>query len=273
MNAPFEVQATTACLPGLSFAEAAAQIACGVQQAGFGTLRHAHVQLCPQSAGILDADTVAQMQAVLPAAQLRLHATVRAEPACFTQEAAWLTQDSRAYYGRLAALSRQMAAPAYVFHAGMRGRHAKRQGNFSDLVEMAQALTDLFECVVAVEGMYPDARDGNVPPGRGRYLMSCWDEYAQVLARRLPFALDLSHLNIVCTAEGRSDTLVRELLASEALVEIHVSANDGVRDAHQRLDEAAAPRGPWWWPLLVEAAAARPSIPIFSEAAEPRRPR
>lgn len=264
------IHATTACVPGLPFVDAAQRIAAGIEQPGLGWLSAAHVQLCPQSAGILDADTVAQVQALLPRTQLRLHATVRAQREYFVDEAAWFSHDSQPYYRRLAALSQQMHASAYVFHAGCRGRHPQGVGNFDDIVDMTHALTDLFGCVVAVEGMYPEVRD-RARPGAGRHLISCWAEYADLLALRLPFALDLSHLNIVRTAEGPCDTLVRELLASEALTEIHVSANDGVRDVHQRLaqDDASV----WWWPLLLEAAATRPEVPIFSEACEPRRPR
>ncbi len=40
-------------------------------------------------------------------------------------------------------------------------------------------------------------------------------------------------------------TLVADMLASPACLEVHVSGNDGCGDSHQALREQ-----PWWWPLL-----------------------
>jgi hypothetical protein len=61
------------------------------------------------------------------------------------------------------------------------------------------------------------------------------DDIEDVLAAGLPVALDVSHLHISRTAGALSGRVLAKLLAYDNLTEIHVSANDGTRDAHHPL--------------------------------------
>lgn len=239
------IQTSLAALPGRGFAEALAIAATHrITEPLLGTLALDHVQACPQNAGVLDEDTIDQMRAISPNTQIRLHANVRCESRrqiidlCQFEEAS-------SYWQRLAALSRYANAPAYSAHAGQR-----KYATLAQTIENTRRAADLFQCPVALEGQYPTPND--------LFLVSNWEEYATVLDSGIPMAIDLSHLNIVAHKTRRwEENLVRELLASENTIEIHVSDNDGSRDAHQPL--AAAPS---WWPLLAHA---NPNAVIFSE--------
>lgn len=114
----------------------------------------------------------------------------------------------------------------------------------------ARRCADRFGCPVAIEGMYPAKH--------AAYLISTWAEYRALFDSGLPYALDLSHLNIVAVQSGvRHDALVADMLACERCREIHVSDNDGTGDQH-RVGTSPA----WWWPLLARA---HPGAVIFSE--------
>ena len=119
----------------------------------------------------------------------------------------------------------------------------------------------LFGCRVAVEGHYPTRGDV--------FHIATWAEYAALHESGVDFALDLSHLNIVASHSGVIETnLVREMLASEHCLEVHVSGNDGTRDQHARLT-----REPWWLSLLGDV---HPDAIVFCEAIRrptDRRPR
>lgn len=76
--------------------------------------------------------------------------------------------------------------------------------------------------------------------------MSIWDEYRLLFDSGVPYALDLSHLNILAHQSGQKEaTLVQEMLACERCTEVHVSDNDGSGDWHQVCESK-----PWWYSLL-----------------------
>jgi hypothetical protein len=80
----------------------------------------------------------------------------------------------------------------------------------------------------------------------------------------VPYAIDLSHLHILACHSGvRDDALVRDMLACERCIEVHVSANDGRGDWHQ-----ICQRPPWWWPLLRHI---NPKAVVFSEGNHRRK--
>lgn len=209
----------------------------------FGTLSTTHVQLVPQTVGVLDEACVDIFLAAFPNIRFRLHANVRVLPrhrladlSTFDADPDWFVQAAR--------ISRRLAAPAYSAHAGYR-RHA----SLDRVLDNARRCTDLFGCPVAVEGLYPNRHDS--------LLLSTWREYRALFESDVPYALDLSHLNIVAHRYGRNDALVADLLACPRCIEIHVSDNDGTNDSHRICHSP-----PWWHPLLAHA---HPETVIFSE--------
>ena len=94
--------------------------------------------------------------------------------------------------------------------------------------------------------------------------MSTWAEYRQVLTSGVNFALDLSHLNIVGHKLGYFDRdLVKEMMASDQCIEIHISDNDGQGDQHQTLSSK-----PFWFDDLGLSNA---NSVIFSEGNQLRK--
>lgn len=197
-----------------------------------GKLKLDHVQLCPQNFGVLDHDTIDRLQQTYPATAFRLHANVRVlQDKCMSDlSSAHLFPT---YWAQLAIVSRALQAPGYSAHAGLRS-----ESTFHDIVDRAHRLADDFDCPVAIEGHYPTRGDV--------FLVSSWAEYRELFDSGVPYALDLSHLNIVACQTGVVErALTQEMLACERCIEVHLSGNDGLRDQHKPLSSA-----PWWWDLL-----------------------
>lgn len=198
----------------------------------FGPLQVDHVQLVPQSSGLMSIDLAQQLVRDHPATRFRLHANVRvleqfqlADLATLPRQLAWFWQAGR--------ISQALSAPAYTAHAGRRA-----DASLAQVLDHTRQAADLFGCPVGIEGLYPD--------DAGQFLVSSWAEYQAVFESGVPYCLDLSHLNILARRSGEPDlVLVQEMLACERCLEVHVSDNDGRHDQHRIC------RGPTWWaPLL-----------------------
>ncbi|MBQ1764199.1 MAG: hypothetical protein IIZ92_15015, partial [Aquincola sp.] len=247
------VRASLACWPGLTHLAAAQAALQGASEPQFGPLLTDHVQLVPQSVDVLDESLAAMLVSTWPATQFRLHANVRvlarhrsADLCTFARDLDWFQAAARVH--------RVLGADVYSAHAGLR-RHA----TLIELFDNARRCADLFGCRLAIEGQYPIAGDNPHP-----FLVSSWAEYRSLLESSLPYALDLSHLNILAQRSGhRDDALVADLLASPACLEVHVSDNDGRADTHRVLV-----REPWWWPLVRFI---QPGAVVFSEGNHARR--
>lgn len=210
----------------------------------FGPLRVDHVQLVPQSSGVVTIDLAQQLTRDHPATRFRLHANVRvlkgfqvANLATLPQHLAWFRQAGQ--------VSRALAAPAYTAHAGRRC-----DASLAQVLDHTRRAADLFGCPVGVEGHYPDPA--------GQFLVSSWPEYRLVFESGVPYCLDLSHLNILARQSGGlNPVLLQEMLACERCLEVHVSDNDGRSDQHRVCREPT-----WWAPLLpyIHAGAV-----VFSE--------
>lgn len=248
------VRTSLACWPGLTHLAAAQAAMAGVSEPLAGELLTDHVQLVPQCADVLDEGLAEVLRRTWPATSFRLHANVRvqqrrrlADLCTYKRDLDWFTA--------AAGIHRLLGATAYSAHAGLR-----RDATLDTLLDNARRCADLFECPVAVEGQYPVA--GEEPL---KFLISTWQEYRTLLESGVPYALDLSHLNILAhRSRCREEGLVAEMLASPACLEVHLSANDGRGDWHQVVREE-----PWWWPLLHHI---HPRAVIFSEGNH-RRPR
>jgi hypothetical protein len=234
---PSRVQISLAAFPGLRHEEAA-QAAINASRAGrltepfFCEIDCEHVQLVPQNHGLLDRSLCESLMSAFPGVQFRLHANVRvlnqrtvADISCLSLYEAWFRQ--------AASISRLLGAKAYSAHSGMRS-----EADFQTMLNNARRLADMFDCPVAIEGQYPTQGD--------TFLVSTWGEYRALLDSKMPYALDLSHVNILASQSGRYELgLLQEMLSCERCLEVHVSENDGSGDWHQVCIEE-----PWWGVLL-----------------------
>lgn len=241
------VNLSLACFPGIDHRTAVyGAVQLGGHDALAGQLCTDNIQLVPQSRGLVDESLCDELVACLPGTRWRLHANVRVLPERRVYDLATFDRD-KAHFERAAQLSRRLRARCYSAHAGRRS-----DGSLASVIDAAHRLAEWFDAPVAVEGHYPER---NAHP----WLISTWEEYAGLRDSGVPYALDLSHLNIVARNSGRVETaLTAELLAAENCVEIHISHNDGTGDWHQRLPA----EGTWWWPLLVHA---NRNATVFSE--------
>lgn len=238
------VHVTTAMFAGHPF-ERALELASGGVGERYGQASMKHVQLCPQSHGILDVDLAERLKARYPATRFRPHANVRISHEFHKYDASTPWDISRSYFEQLAAVNRALGGEPYSLHAGRRG--TADLGRMADNVRRIQ---DVMGVPVAVEGLYPNEKN--------EWLLSTWSEYSWALESGLNLAIDLSHLNIVAERSGeRHDDLVRELVASPQTFELHVSTNRGSRDEHLPVDGSE-----WWWELLYDA---NPKAVAFSE--------
>ena len=211
-----------------------------------GTLSSAHLQLCPQNQGQVDLALADALRRDYPGIRFRLHANVRLGDKLRRVDLCdWKTEQP--WFKTCAEVSAALGACAYTAHAGTRTKATVQQ------VPRAVRLAEQdFGIPVGIESHYPAPGDP--------WLISTWAEYRQMLDARVHYALDLSHLNILAVQTGCIEWgLVKDLLASDRCLEVHVSANDGRGDQHLPLSPAAEP---WWLPLL---AYAHPDAVVFSE--------
>lgn len=247
-----DVNTSLACYPGFTHHQAM-QAALDEQhrqtlsEPVWGDLKLEHVQVVPQSRGVMTEESAQLLKDDFPAVKFRLHANVRVLPErCIYDIANYPT--AKAWFLQAAKIQSILGASVYSAHAGLR-----KDATLEQMFDYARTLADLFGQPVAIEGLYPDKTNSQ--------LLSTWDEYAQLLDSGLPYALDLSHLHIVAThVRFRDKTLTQELLASEQCLEIHVSDNNGRGDWHQRCERVEML---WWYELL--RAHRNPKAVIFTE--------
>ena len=243
--------ATTACFPGFSVRAALARIADGISEPLLGELGSAFVQLCPQNMGRITEQEAEALRADFAGMRLRTHANARVDPAGHRLlDLSTVTEHTLPYYRLLGDRNRRLGAACTSLHAGYR-EHCE---TLQQMLDHRQRLQDevFGEIVLAVEGLYPNRRRPQV--------LDSWAEYEALLRSGAPFALDLSHLQIVAAAERcEHHDLVRELIGSRSCMEIHLSDNDSRSDAHLTLSVA-----PWWWEDLVTTPV-QPGCVIFSE--------
>lgn len=202
----------------------------------FGRLSLDQVQLVPQMAGILTCEGAADLVRAHPGTGFRLHANVRVLPEHRRADLSNFA-DQKPWFEQAARVSKVLGSRAYTAHAGRRAN-----ASLQEAFDNCRRAADLFGCPVGIEGLYPSRTED--------WLLSTWAEYRQLLAAGVAYALDLSHLHILATQTGLLDLgLVRELLASNCCLEVHVSHNDGQADCHRPCP--ASP--PWWFALLQQA--------------------
>lgn len=241
------INLSLAAFPGMGFVEAMLRAREGVSEPLLGSLSLEQVQLCPQNRGTLTEDVAEGLKAAYPETQFRLHANVRVLSRRLVMDLDRFCSNDP-YWVALARISQILGAPAYTAHAGLR-THA----TLDQVFDNTRRASDLMGCAVGIEGHYPTPR--------GIYLLDTWEDYITMLEADIPYALDLSHVNILAVQSGRMERqLVEELMASPNCIELHVSGNNGERDSHEVLDAA-----PWWWYLMGKL---HPDCVIFSEGTQ-----
>lgn len=244
------INAVSACWSSYTYQEAIRLIHEGTVEPLFGKLAHTHVQLCPQHANFLSESVIEELMTTYPDIQFRLHSDVRLKnKQGYAIDLIHFDKDSLWYFEILAQFSKQMNAPLYSLHAGERG-----EASLDELFDKAHAIAELFNCPVAVEGHYPFKNN--------KYLLSSWKEYEQLYESKLPFALDLSHLNIVAFREGWDYDLTQEMLSSSQCKEVHLSFNEGIMDSHYLSQDQHTKIWDIWKPMVEKAH--QDSV-IFSE--------
>lgn len=244
-----------AAFPGLDYAQALQRALVETcYDPLLGVLSTEQVQLVPQGCRQqLTMELAQEITRTFPSTRFRLHANVRVLKSHHLNGdlASWAQFPE--YFAELARISRCIGAPAYSAHAGERAR-----ANLAGVIDSALRAADLFGCPVAVEGHYPTPKEPE------RWNVATWDEYRHLFESGAPYALDLSHLNIVaCRSGHQQHALVTEMLACERCIEIHLSDNDGHGDQHQVLQ-----RAPWWWCLRPYF---NPNAVVFSEGNQKRK--
>lgn len=235
--------------PGGSVHSAARQIVRASPEA-YGKVSLDHMQLCPQHHGVIDEAVCDELMRAFPTTRFRLHANVRLFPKHHFFDASNYGPETYFYFRRAAAISRRLNAPAYTLHAGSAATGTERS-----VADAIQRLSELFGVPVGVEFLYP-GRKAKAPN-----LFADWASMERWLDTGLPFALDLSHVNIIATKEGRRDDLLLALLSSPALIEVHISGNDGRSDRHLGLAS-----WPWWHDIAEVASPANSACITFTEA-------
>ena len=223
-----------------------------LQESLWGPLELRHVQVVPQNRGVFGFEIAHAMRDSFPDSIFRLHANVRVLPErCIYDLSNY--QQKLQWFEMAARIQQVLRGECYSAHAGYRENCTLQQ-----MFDNARRAADLFGMPVAIEGLYPDRHNSQ--------LVSTWEEYKALFESGLPYALDLSHLNIVASRSGIwEDQLVQEMLDSDQCLEIHVSDNDGSGDQHQSCRKEAPP---WWLELLNSA---RSTAVVFTEGNLRRR--
>lgn len=199
-----------------------------------GLIDTSHFQLCPQNYGVITEDLAKDLVSRFPDVAFRLHAKARVLQHTRGDDASgYHLQDHHDFFEALGRIGNVLGGHGYTLHAG------KRAGcDLEQLRSNILAMEDAYGMPVGVEGLYPDQKMD--------YLINCWEEYAWLLTAGIRYAVDLSHLNILARQSGRNEVaLVKELLANERCMEVHVSGNDGLHDSHQLVTGE-----PWWLQLV-----------------------
>lgn len=248
------VNTASACFPGWALLDSVRACLTGsLEEPMLGQLSTSHIQLCPQSRGLITESVCDVLQETYPDTQFRLHANAHV---LASGRVAWDASDFNAstlpYFKRLAAISKRLNAPAYSLHAGN-----KECASLQAMLDNLNRIQDLFgDIPVAVEGLYPSKRKSQ--------RMDTWDEYQAVYDSGAFVALDLSHLNLLPQHESRSAQWMAWLNNPQTL-EIHLSGNEGLFDSHALLDSK-----PFWWDGFCESDFSANTV-IFSEGNQLRQ--
>lgn len=244
----FDINATTANFPGTSYEEAIESVYQGIEEKALGKIQLKHMQLCPQNKGVLSSNFCEQLVEKFPQTHFRVHANARVHPILEMFDASYdMTQERIVCYMKsLKNVNTLLKAPIYSYHAG------RRTITYDQMRKNVLNLQEYLQIPVAVEGLYPSKRDN--------WFISSLKDYEALLTDEMNYALDLSHLQIVCHVEKTYDIdLIQALLSDKKCLEIHVSDNNCMADSHSKLD------GEKWWFKAIEGAKIQSHTHFFTE--------
>lgn len=245
-----QINGVTACWSSLTYEAAVDNLIDKTVEPMFGVLSSEHIQLCPQHSNYLTIPLIEKLKSQYPQTQFRLHSDVRLKNKIgITIDLVDFNKESLWYFKTLSEYSALLEAPLYSLHAG-----ARKNCTMLELFNKQKQLQDIFSCEVAIEGHYPFKTH--------HWLIDSWSEYEQLHRSELPFALDLSHLNIVAKREGWQWDLTADMVRSKHCKEVHISFNEGLLDNHKVAVETFSPLWNTWVPLLENA---NKNAVIFSE--------
>ena len=197
--------------------------------------------------GHLSEEVCEKLRTLYPHVQFRLHANARVLPRHVIWDASSVSEETLPYFETLFLRQKYFGASWMSIHAGYRNQCSEEE--LWNNVDILRNLAEKHDTSVCIEGLYPSLKTPQ--------WIDSWEGYEEFLVRSVPFALDLSHLNIVARKQGWRHTLVEDLVSSPLCKEIHVSGNDGHRDNHQKLTEAPS------WDVHLKKAHA--DTVVFSE--------
>lgn len=233
-----KIHGVSACWSGKTYEDAISLLNQGTIEPILGQLSVEHVQLCPQHQNILTPSLITQLMQDFPHIQFRLHSDVRVpKKTGYTLDLIHFDDNSLWYFQYINDLSKQINAPLYSLHAGVR-----KGLTLLDLFKKYEKLQSIFHCPIAIEGHYPYKND--------HYLIFDWKEYEQLYLSGCNYALDLSHLNIVAEREGWNWNLTEKMITSHHCKEIHVSFNEGIMDSHILSHQQYEKLWQLWKPLI-----------------------
>lgn len=247
-----KIYATTAQLPGFSFLFALEKITIGLIEPYWGVLSHEHVQLCPQTSGVLTPQMCEKVRSLYPQTTLRLHANARVLNHHVLWDVSTYNTETHFYYKACVDRMLRLGASIFSVHAGYKKNCPKADEFWNNILKLRELVDHQSQgkVTLAVEGLYPSS---NMPQW-----IETWEDYAELLHRKIPFALDMSHLQIVAQHEKKWDNiLLKNLIESSLCKEIHVSQNNGKADQHKSMNSS-----PIWEKYLLLS---HPDTHIFSE--------
>lgn len=232
-----DVNPTSANFPGFPYLDSIEKIHQGINEPKIKSITPNHMQLCPQNRGHLSPAFCSLILEKYKNTQFRIHANAKVHPELEMFDASYDFKNPRIvkYIKSLRLVCDTLKSPIYSFHAG------RRINSYNDVITNTLNLQDTLKIPVALEGLYPSKKDN--------WHLSTLKEYESLLTSDIYYAIDLSHIQIVCHQEKATPVdLIKALIENKNCLEVHISNNNFYADQHQILDTDR-----FWFDILNSA--------------------
>lgn len=220
-----DVNPTSANFPGFSYLDSIEKIYQGISEPKIKSITPRHMQLCPQNRGHLSPVFCSLIIEKYKNTRFRIHANARVHPELEMFDASYDFKNPRIvkYIRSLKLVCDTLKSPIYSFHAG------RRSNSYNEVITNTLNLQDTLKIPVALEGLYPSKKDN--------WHLSTLKEYESLLNSDIHYAIDLSHMQIVCYQEKVTPVdLIKALVEHKNCLEVHISNNNFYADQHQILE-------------------------------------
>jgi hypothetical protein len=212
------------------------------------------IQLCPQHPGCLSDLTVERLLLKYPNTQFRLHANVRVFHEHRPFDAGFSLSDNIDYIKQLKHIQNKIKAKVYTYHAPMH-----KTLSWDDIIQNINELQDYLQIPVGIEGLYSNHKTTD------DFWLNSYETYTKLFESNIPYALDLSHLNIVYQqadqkTQDKIIQLTKEMINHKNCIEVHVSANDGKHDSHKSIKVNE------WWLEILNFSSLTANCSVFCES-------